>query len=275
MIIFFVVVVTGIKSAELKLVRAGKHLRAIKRCIAIYAASKPHKIILKSKRKKKLNIPKSPPREICVLVGEMVYQMRSALDHLAFELVKRNPSGKSLPHGWDTRSQFPLYVNIPTKGKPPVPYTLPAPYNIFSRELPNIPMKAFTFIESVQPYYGNTAICNLLGFLAKLSNIDKHRHLHIIRPRTQEKESVRFESGLNSRSTAMLDRGAQIESPASWRQSDRTIYVHRRYKTRVAFDERAVIGEATLLPLEYLLEMILETIKRVVAPNLKNLIKNP
>src|SRR5260370_29395987 len=201
--------------------------------------------------------------------------MRSCLDHLACELVKRNPSGKSLPHGWDTRSKLPLYVNIPTKRNPPVPHTRPAPYNIFSRELPNIPMKAFTFIESVQPYYGNTAICNLLGFLAKLSNIDKHRHLHIIRPRTQKKESVRFESGLISTSTAMLDRGAHIESPASWRQSDRTMYVHRRYKTRVAFDERAVIGEATLLPLEYLLEMILETIKRVVAPNLNNLIKNP
>src|SRR5260370_7122528 len=176
MIIFFVVVVTGIKSAELKLIRAAKHLRAIKRCIAIYAASKPHKIILKSKRKKKLNIPKSPPREICILVGEMLYQISSPLDHLAFELVKRNPSVKSLPHGWDTRSQFPLYVNIPTKGKPPFPHTLPAPSNIFSRDLPTIPMKTFTFIESVQPYYGNTSICNLLRFLAKRSNTDKHRH---------------------------------------------------------------------------------------------------
>src|SRR5260370_8107063 len=143
MIIFFVVVVTGIKSAELKLIRAAKHLRAIKRCIAIYAASKPHKIILKSKRKKKLNIPKSPPREICILVGEMVYQMRSALDHLAFELVKRNPSGKSLPHGWDTRSQFPLSVNIPTKGKPPVPPTLPPPSTTFPTPLPTFPLKPF------------------------------------------------------------------------------------------------------------------------------------
>ena len=85
--------ISGIKSAELKLIRAGKHLRAIKRCIAAYAATKPHKIVPKSKRNKKLNIPKSPPREICILVGEIVYQMRSALDHLAFELVKRNPSG--------------------------------------------------------------------------------------------------------------------------------------------------------------------------------------
>lgn len=259
--------VSGIKSAELKLIRAGKHLRAIKRAIATYAASKPHKIVSKSKRKKKLNIPKSPPREICILVGEMVYQMRSALDHLAFEMVKRNPSGKAPPVRWDENSQFPLWTTRPK--------ILPAPYNIFTRSLPNISAKAFAFIESVQPYYGNTAICNLLGFLAKLSNIDKHRHLHIIKPRTQKKESVRFVSGANSKSMMMLERGAQIEPPASWRQSDRTEYVHRRYSTRVAFDERAVLGEATLLPLEHLLELILKCIKRDIVPHLKNLIKNP
>jgi hypothetical protein len=259
--------VSGIKSAELKLIRAGKHLRAIKRAIATYTASKPHKIVPKSKRKKKLNIPKSPPREICILVGEMVYQMRSALDHLAFELVKRNQIGKPLPKEWEENAQFPLWTNRP--------HIFPGTYNIFSGSLPNISMKTFTFIESIQPYYGNNIVTNLLGFLSKLSNVDKHRHLHIIRPRTQKKESVRFESGLNSKSMMMLDRGAQIEPPTSFRQSDRTMYVHRSYKTRVAFDERAVLGEATVLPLEYLLEFILKCIKRDIVPNLKNLIKNP
>lgn len=267
--------ISGIKSTELKLIRAGKHLRAIKRAVTAYTASKPHKIVLKSKRKKKLNIPKSPPREICILVGEMVYQMRSALDHLTFELVKRNPSGKSLPKDWDRRCQFPLYVTVPTIGKPPVPHSLPAPYNIFSGSLPNISTRAFGFIESVQPYYRNTAVSNCLRFLTELCNIEKHRHLHIIKPRTQKKESVRFTSGFNSQSIMMLERGAQIEPPASFRQSDRAVNVHRRYKTRVAFDERAILGDATLLPLEYLLELILDHVKGIVAPNLKNLIKNP
>jgi len=267
-------VVTGIKSAELKLIRAAKHLRAIKRCIAIYAASKPHKIVSKPKGKKKLNIPKAPPREISVLAGEMIYQMRSALDHLAFELVKRNMSGKSLPLGWDTRTQFPLYVTVPTKGKPPVPHTLPAPYNIFSGQLPNISAKAFTFIESIQPYYGNTAVCNLLGFLAKLSNIDKHRYLNVIRGRTKQSQTVYFRSGFTSRGYSMLDRGAEINTPTSWRD-ERAVYVHRRYRTGVAFGERAILGEAVVLPLEHLLELILDCIKRDVFPHLKDLIRSP
>jgi hypothetical protein len=69
--------ISGVKSAELKLVRAAKHLRTIKDCITAYSASKPHKIVLKAERKRKVNIPKPPPREICILIGEMVYQMRS------------------------------------------------------------------------------------------------------------------------------------------------------------------------------------------------------
>ena len=64
--------VRGLKSAKVKLVRAAKHLRAIKKRIAIYAHAKPHKIARKSKNKKKLNIPKSPPAEISLLAGEMV-----------------------------------------------------------------------------------------------------------------------------------------------------------------------------------------------------------
>jgi hypothetical protein len=171
---------SGIKSAEVKLVRAAKHLRAIKRCITAYSTSKPHRIISKAKGKKRLNIPKPPPREICILVGEMVYQMRSALDHLAFDLVKQNPSGKPLPHEWDKHTQFPLYLTIPTHGKPRVPHPLPAPYNIFTGQLPNISMKTFTFIESVQPYYRNNIVGNCLRFLVEISNIDKHRYLHII-----------------------------------------------------------------------------------------------
>ena len=59
----------GLKSAKLKLARAAKHLRALKQCITAYSAGQPHKIVAKAKGKKRLNIPKAPPREICILAG--------------------------------------------------------------------------------------------------------------------------------------------------------------------------------------------------------------
>lgn len=59
----------GIPAAEIKLARAAKHIRAIRRSIAAYAASKPHKIVKKTNRKKQLNVPNSPPVEIAVMAG--------------------------------------------------------------------------------------------------------------------------------------------------------------------------------------------------------------
>jgi hypothetical protein len=87
--------VRGLHSAKAKLAWAVRHLKALKRSVARYSASRPYKIVVtkaKGKVTKKLLITEAPPVEISILAGEMVYQMRSALDHLAFDLVERNPS---------------------------------------------------------------------------------------------------------------------------------------------------------------------------------------
>ena len=146
-------------SAKLKLIRAAKHIRALKRCIAKYSASKPHKIISKPKRQKQLNVPNSPSPEISVLAGEAVYQMRSALDHLAFELVQVNPNVSAIDPDWRENTQFPLTTEIPKGCK------LPLPKANFTRDLPGISDKAFTFIETLQPYYRIGAVNGAMGFL--------------------------------------------------------------------------------------------------------------
>src|ERR1022692_3449953 len=112
---------SGIKSAELKLNRAVKCLPTIKRCIATYSAGRPHKISVKSKGKKRVNVPKQPPYQISILVGEMDYQMRSALDHLTFELVKMNPDIAAIDPHWREHCQFPLIIRTRRQCKPPLP----------------------------------------------------------------------------------------------------------------------------------------------------------
>jgi hypothetical protein len=263
----------GLKSAKLKLARAAKHLRALKQCIIAYSASQPYKIVAKAKGKKKLNIPKAPPPEICILAGEMIYQMRSALDHLAFDLVQLNAT--KLTANWFKKCEFPIYITIPKKGNPPTPCSLPVPFNAFERTLPGISTKAFAFIESVQPYYRKGAINNCLRFLAELSNIDKHRYLNVIAPRVRKSESVRYASGLQSTSLHALDRGANFYSHFGRTDSDRAVHVHRRFRAFVTFNERKVLGDAVTVDAEYLLELILNQINTLIVPEFEKLIKNP
>jgi len=269
---------SGLKSAKIKLIRAAKQLRAIKRCIAAYAGSKPHRIVKKTKGKKKLNVPKSPPVEVSLLAGEMVYHMRSALDHLVFDVIKRNPNISTIDPDWEEHCEFPLRTK-PLK----VGQKTPLPKSKFSRQLPGIADAPFTFIESVQPYYGVGALNNVLGFLAHLSNIDKHRRLNLIRPRIQQYESIRYPHGLSARGYSTLDRGAEIYPAPSQRGlkatlatlPEKPVYVKRHYRPLVAFNERHYLGEAAILPVDQLLQLILNEIQTHVVPAFEKFIKKP
>lgn len=269
---------SGLKSAKIKLIRAAKQLRTIKRSIAAYASSKPHKIVKKSKGKKKLNVPKPPPVEISLLAGEMIYQMRSALDHLVFDVIKRNPNISATDPDWEERCEFPLWTK-PLK----VGQKTPLPKAKFSRPLPGIADVPFAFIESVQPYYGAGAVNNALGFLAHLSNIDKHRRLNLTRARVRQYESVRYPGGISARGYSTLDRGAEIYPVPSMRplrsladaQAEKPVYVQRRYRTLVAFNERRYLGEANTLSVDQLLQLILNEIQAHIVPAFEKFIKKP
>jgi hypothetical protein len=261
--------VSGIKSAEIKIAQAAKHLRAIKRYVSAYSAAQPHKVTTKPKGKKKLTVPKSPPKVISILAGEMIYQMRSALDHLAYELVKRNPNVAAIDPKWYEHCQFPLRINLPTN------CTCPLPKETFARDLPGIPDEVFKIIEKWQPYYGPAAVANTNGclrILGLLSNIDKHRHLNLIRPRVRQSHYIRFRSGVRSGGYQLFDRGSIIDRPHNRGEMHRPVYVNRRYRTLVCFDERDSIGEATNVPIEILLNLVLYQLQVFILPTFQELL---
>lgn len=265
---------SGLKSAKIKLVRATKQLNALKRSITAYSRSQPHKIVKKAQAKKKPNV-RAPPLEISLLAGEVVYQMRSSLDNLVFDLIKRNPDVASIDADWEENCQFPTRTKVPRT-------PLPLNKNDFRRDLPGIADVPFTFIESLQPYYEVGAVNNALRFLNAISNIDKHRHLNVLRPRVRQYESVRFRHGLSGRGYSMLDRGAEINPTLPQRplsnplgEPEKPMYVKRHYRTVVAFNERRYLGDASTLPVDYLLELILEEIKTVIVPAFEKFIKKP
>jgi hypothetical protein len=251
----------------MKLLRATKHLRAIKKSIAAYGSSRPYKIV-RTKGRKKISVAKLPPQQISLLAGETLYQMRSALDHLTFEIIASNPP--KTPANWHKRCQFPIRSTTPNGRVPPLPKSE------FAAELPGISDKAFTIIEAMQPYYAKTAAHTYLRFLAELSNIDKHRRLSLVRPRVRQKQQIRVEGTVVNGLWRMLDRGGVIEpSNLAAYQHYGKANVKRTYKTLVAFDERGCLGDGTDLPVDFLLQMILYHIEVFVVPELIRLIENP
>jgi hypothetical protein len=200
----------------------------------------------------------------------MVYQMRSALDHLVFDIIKRNPNVATVDPEWREHCQFPLRIEI-SKDR-----STPPAKNEFLRNLPGISDRAFAIIERMQPYYGVGEVNNALRFLAHLSNIDKHRHLNLIRPRVRQHQHVKYRSGFESGGWQLLDRGTIIETSLGhgWDYADRPVHVKRSYETIVSFNEREHLGDATSVPIDHLLNLILYDIEILVVPVLRELIKS-
>jgi hypothetical protein len=254
---------TSLESARLKLARALEHLKAIERCIRRYAARNPYKVITESDGKETLHIAEHPPDTIAILAGEMVYQLRSALDHLAFDLVKANQTSTTLPTDWEENCCFPLWTKNPKK---------PPAYNCFNSSLPGITKAAFAFIESVQPYH-RLGTANALRLLAKLSNVDKHRHLNVTVPQVVHREVLTTIHGTISVARGGLKHGAEIE-PRVPPQPYPTVDLKRSLASYVTFDEPTV-GQASTLEVQHVLHVCLEQVQTTIIPMFDQILNNP
>jgi hypothetical protein len=256
--------VSGLESAKLKLIRAAVHIDAARNAIWEYLADEPSGIAADANGKYTLNFAVPPPPEIALYAGEALYQIRSAIDHLAFDLVKSNTMQIQLPTGWKKRCEFPLLTEIPTKGNPPVPCDLPLPYNFFNRSLPGISRGAFAFIESLQPYYRRDG-SSALWYLAKLSNIDKHRYLNLIKGHAQ----VRLWSTTHDSSAIHAEDGAEIEIPYP-----KGVKVAGGFTPFVAFDEESLGLDKAELTVDHTLQFCLEDVERLVIPVFEKFLEN-
>lgn len=251
------------QSLSFKLDRALDHLEGVKSAIAEDVATYGNSLIVKAEGKETLDLPDPSPL-ISVFAGEFIYQLRSALDHLAFDLVGVNRAGIALPAEWEERCQFPIWCDPLKPGE-----TIPLAYGRF-KNLPGIPHDAHTIIESVQPYYPPkrraTTANTSLGLLNKLSNIDKHRRLALTRTRAKVHHHVAYKSGITGESLVTLDDGAEIPAPDDWKD-DPIVDVQRSMTITVAFDERSALGDATTVSIYDLLEAIMDGVMlNVIGP---------
>ena len=109
-----------------------------------------------------LGKPANLPIEWAVIIGEIAYNLRSALDHLIWQLVIGN--GKTPT----TSNQFPIQLEK-------------AKYDdAVRRQLRGVDTYSRRVIEDVQPYQDRSGTGSLLWILHSICNIDKHRHLNLV-----------------------------------------------------------------------------------------------
>ena len=264
--------ISGVESAHLKVIRADQHIDALKAILRDATGDDSYKIIKDANGKETVEFVGSLAPDIAVLIGEILYQFRSALDHLAFDLVKLNAGKIQFPVNWEERCSFPLKLK-PPKGipKPPVPYGHES-FNV----LPAISKEAFTFIESVQPYYRRPGTSNVLRLVAQLSNIDKHRHLNVTIRKAAIRQHLKLASGaVFTYGRGGLKHGAEIDPVATHYKADDIVDVQRSVASYVTFDEPTVGKGTDSLEVEHVLEVCGKEIKSIIIPAFTHFLQNP
>jgi hypothetical protein len=104
------------------------------------------------------------PPVIRLLAGDIIQNLRSALDHLAFQLYMLGPGG--VASGAGSRTYFPIADDA-------AKYKMEAP-----RKVKGLRPDAIKAIDAIEPYKGGTTDkSDTLWRLEKMNNIDKHRLL--------------------------------------------------------------------------------------------------
>lgn len=115
-----------------------------------------------------------------LLAGDAVHNLRSALDHLAFDMLRRHHGG-SLSDALMESSEFPVIGTI----SPRTGQTRTTPDNDFDslvgRNLGTIPDALREALRDLQPYKrGPDFASHEIWLVHDLDRVDKHRHLHLI-----------------------------------------------------------------------------------------------
>lgn len=150
----------GLTHTQMKLGRAKEHLDRLANEVSAFrqnaysisrqdnANNSRHRVRIE------LNIMPDP---IGILVGEFAFNIRSGLDHLAWQLALLTTGNPA------RNTAFPICSTKPTD-------------HSFQKKVLNIPPEAVDIIESLQPYHRGEAFRDCpLWQLNRLCNIDKHQ----------------------------------------------------------------------------------------------------
>jgi hypothetical protein len=161
-----------LSSARLKIARANHHAKALKTAIDAWLKDRPYEVTLDKDPETgeqvcRIHVLRHPPPEWSILIGEIVYGLRSALDHAVYGLSA--PPGGDPPNG----TEFPIFKDEAMFRNTNRPGGL--------WKARGLSPAALSVVDSVQPFRhgGQEPDRHLLWVLQELCNVDKHRMLNL------------------------------------------------------------------------------------------------
>jgi hypothetical protein len=170
-----------------------------------------------------------PPPRIGVLCGDVVHNLRSALDHLANALVVANGGA---PKEGSGGTQFPIHVG--------------GGVSVAHRPGPGASASAMWILEKVQP--GD--ITDPLAVLNRLSNVDKHRTVNVLIVDFQDFEVTDVPEHLRERvqlEAPPFSHGQLMYSIVGSAEEIGQMWHGASYKPELAFDDLPG-GRAPVVP---------------------------
>jgi hypothetical protein len=163
-----------------KMIRAAKHLDELNAILANFAERHPYEVIRTTDRTGKhthrFEYTEEPPQEIPLIVGDVLYNLRSGFDHLIGALVPRSQRSKVL---------FPI-VTEPVWDMPPADGENEdlrrnrEKWESLVRKIKHA--EAVPILQGLQPLTSMRIppLMHPLDILNKLSNKDRHQQLSVI-----------------------------------------------------------------------------------------------
>ena len=251
---------------RLKIIRAQEHLDALDRENKAYMDSDSYEIVYerdgeRSRHVYRFHVRQPPPLRLSILMGDCLYNLRSGLDHLAWQLVLLNDGTPT------TRTDFPIFKDEPVfrehkKNKR-------APTGVVG----GVSQQAAALIERLQPY--NRTDGPPEGHphwvLHHLNNVDKHRRLSLIAlGSTNTQTTLTNAAGHPIMALQLLDH-PQGAGPVDDGAEIGVFPILGNPEMKVQFQAGAFVAlnEATMpnhRPIGYVIEDSLEFVRDVVIP---------
>ncbi len=136
-------------SWRLKIERAKHHLVELEAKISAYGDRKPYEIRRERERGAKhnrrfvLHFTEKPDPEIAIVMGDVIHNLRSALDHLAVAVAPRNRQSKA---------SFPIFASDPWATNADGGYVDAKARDRFEHAVKDMPADAVAFLKELQPY---------------------------------------------------------------------------------------------------------------------------
>ncbi len=169
-----------LQRVKLKIDRAGEYLEELHKEVEAYLDGRPYEVVREPREGGNplliCKVNRLPPLRLSVLLGDFLHNLRSSLDHLAWQLVLANGGTP------DTGTSFPVFEKRRDFKK------FKKNRETTTGVVGEVAGEAADLIEGLQPY-NNAAGSpreHPLWILSKLNNIDKHRQFNIAILNTSE-----------------------------------------------------------------------------------------